>query len=127
MPELICSLPSRQVVDALIEILADDDIPSLLTTIHIPTFKRECEAFWHDPNGVSLPWLALLYAVMCLGLMGAIRLGVQVPGILLPDASVRTYTTRVAQCLIKSDSSKPNTHTIQAMVRLFQYALQSSC
>jgi len=116
LSELICSLPSGSDVDAMVELLAkENSIPSLLTIIHFPTLKKECEAFWNDPGAASLPWLALLFTVIALALQSTSQMPEQFESLALPEAASHTYTLRAAQCLIKSDYTKATTYTVEAM------------
>lgn len=109
-------MPGRHVCDELVDIfLRSIDIPPLI--IHVPTFKKEYEAFWENPKSLPVTWIALLHTLISLALQFTVRTGLKVDGIPFPEAMAHLYTTRAAQCLIIANYTKPTKYTIEAMVR----------
>ncbi|RAL14173.1 fungal specific transcription factor domain-containing protein [Aspergillus homomorphus CBS 101889] len=61
--ELLAALPARSTADRLISAYLNSR-ESPLVLIHTPTFTREYSAFWKNPSGVSISWLAYLYTIL---------------------------------------------------------------
>ncbi|KAH9984774.1 hypothetical protein F4779DRAFT_326508 [Xylariaceae sp. FL0662B] len=64
--ELLALLPERSVCDRIMNRYFNSNSPSR-HIIHIPTFTKEYNNFWKNPNAASLHWIALLYMVLALG------------------------------------------------------------
>ncbi|PYI20274.1 hypothetical protein BO99DRAFT_112686 [Aspergillus violaceofuscus CBS 115571] len=60
--ELLAALPARSMADRLISAYLNSK-ESPLVLIHTPTFTREYTAFWKNPQGASISWLAYLYTI----------------------------------------------------------------
>lgn len=117
MSELICSIPPRPTVEALIASLKGDmDYTSHLTVIHFPTLEEQCEEFWNEPEAMSLAWLAQLFALLALGVKNCQESDTPLENCASPDDTIYLYTLRSAQSLVKSNYMKPTKHTIEALV-----------
>lgn len=115
--ELVCSVPSKRSVESLIDLFASDSsIATVVSLVHLPRLRQEHEEFWREPSGASLAWLAMLYVTMALALQRAISMDMELDDFPLLEASSRLYVTRCVQCLLKSDYTKPQTYTVEAMV-----------
>ncbi|KAK3378509.1 fungal-specific transcription factor domain-containing protein [Podospora didyma] len=64
--ELLELLPSRAVVDRLVQRYFTAHSPSL-SVIHRPEFAKLYSEFWADPESAELHWLALLFLILSLG------------------------------------------------------------
>ncbi|UNI18953.1 hypothetical protein JDV02_005182 [Purpureocillium takamizusanense] len=64
--ELLAQLPERHVADRLITRYFSAMSPSQ-HVVHRPTFTRAYARFWQNPDSASLPWIALLFMVLALG------------------------------------------------------------
>ncbi|THC96452.1 hypothetical protein EYZ11_004043 [Aspergillus tanneri] len=118
--ELLADIPPRPVCDRLISQFLKSKEP-LIVVYHIPTFQKEYNQFWLNPQDISLPWLGLLYAVLTLAVAVHQRLQEPLPSP-LEDASeiINTFRKRNAQCLAQSNYIQPGKYKVEA---LFSYVM----
>ncbi|KAJ5168175.1 uncharacterized protein N7482_003769 [Penicillium canariense] len=90
--------------------------------IHAPTFQREYEQCWEQPQTVGSTWLGLLFTIMCL----AIHLHHRSED--KPSDSIRhihqtsdTFRVQAARCLVDAKYTTPSKYTIETLM-LYTYA-----
>jgi hypothetical protein len=113
--DILCSLPSRQICDYLVELyLRSLDIPPF--GIHVPTFEKEYQSFWKDQQSASLIWLGLLHGILSMSLWYAIRTKLVMEDVPFKEHLVSLCTSRIVDCLLLSDYTRPTRYTIEVMV-----------
>ncbi|KAF2105122.1 hypothetical protein NA57DRAFT_9239, partial [Rhizodiscina lignyota] len=63
--DLIRALPSRPRADSLVAGFFNSQSPTVVA-IHGPTFQKEYQEFWGNPDSRSLQWLAVLFGIISL-------------------------------------------------------------
>ncbi|KAL3442646.1 fungal-specific transcription factor domain-containing protein [Aspergillus insuetus] len=113
--ELLLDLPSRQVTDRMVHYFLNSEEP-VANILHGPTFSREYNKFWSNPQDVSLPWLAILYAIMTLSVLFYQRIGDPIPDVPGdPKDIASTFRKRSVQCLVQSNYLTPGQYKVEAM------------
>ncbi|PVI00613.1 hypothetical protein DM02DRAFT_562708 [Periconia macrospinosa] len=122
--EILVGLPSKTEGDQLVEsFFARVEITSLI--IHRPTFLREYEKFWEQPEETPIMWIGLLWALFTVStyfntIVTEYHAGVTVPSEMKGStARVDFYRQRVVQCLHLANYPKCPPHTLEAMLLYF--------
>ncbi|KAI1074143.1 fungal-specific transcription factor domain-containing protein [Whalleya microplaca] len=116
--ELLALLPERSICDRIMNRYLNSNSPSR-HIIHIPTFTKEYNSFWKNPNETSLHWIALLFMVLCLGIFFS---SFNAPHELEMDSDipamdrVKQYRGAAGWALIWGKYSQPGFHTLQAFL-----------
>ncbi|KAL6237037.1 hypothetical protein BDW75DRAFT_204963 [Aspergillus navahoensis] len=118
--DFLAAVPPKAVADRLVSRFFNSMEPGVLI-FHAPTFQKEYDRFWTQPQEVSLTWLSMLYGMMCL----AIRLhqraeGEPVNAIGNPEEACNIYRLYAAHCLIKDRYTTPSKYTIEALLTYAQ-------
>lgn len=71
---LLARFPQRPVANALISRYFDSENPAA-RILHRPTFRRQYERHWQNPQSSSMAWLSMCFAMMCLALQSYHRAG----------------------------------------------------
>ncbi|KAF7714820.1 Fungal Zn(2)-Cys(6) binuclear cluster domain-containing protein [Penicillium ucsense] len=114
--EVLADIPSRSVADRLVSKFLKSAEPALVA-LHVPTFQREYEEFWHDPYSKPFTWIALLFDVFALSISWIYR-GEQALSSDLVNSAARwdLYRTRAAQCLVKANYLVPGRYKCEALL-----------
>lgn len=136
--ELLVDIPPRSTANRLVSRFLKTTHPSLseflrlryvrdktLTKapviVHVPTFQREYEQFWNNPQGSSFTWLAMLYSIMTLSVSIYHRGEEPLPFNLVdPMALWNVFRKRAAQCLVQANYLTPGRYKAEA---LFLYGI----
>ncbi|KAI9756147.1 MAG: hypothetical protein M4579_003960 [Chaenotheca gracillima] len=114
--EITSSLPSRSSADKLVARYFNSYDPAV-HIIHGPTFQREYETHWKDPNETGFVWLGGLFAIMSLAMQSYLRSGDEPPEF---KGRVRnlsdTYRKRTVECLTSADICKPVPGMIETLI-----------
>lgn len=114
--EAMAQFPSKQQCDTLIGRFFTSFDPST-PTIHGPTFQRQYDAHWRNPQDTPLPFIAMMYAMMALALQSYDRAGDEPPEYygrsLKMSVSFRRLT---AQTLVLSDLREPLPQILEALL-----------
>lgn len=93
----------------------------LAVTIHVPTFQKEYERFWQNPQEASFTWLALLYAILTLAVSLYQRSEEPLPFNTVNSMTVwHIFRKRTAQCLVQANYLTPGRYKGEA---LFLYSI----
>ena len=76
--EIRAELPSKSLVDKLVTRYFNSFDPVVLI-LHAHTFHKQLQEHWQDPSKTSMVWLALLYAILCLGMQSYNKVGDEPP------------------------------------------------
>lgn len=121
--DALAGIPPRAVSDRLISRFFNAmDMASLV--LHGPTFLRDYETFWKDPQNASFGWLSLLFSVICLGIQLTEITGEELGGFPTPShleqadtkSLVRYFRQKTAECLVSSEYTRPGPYTIEALI-----------
>lgn len=136
--ELLVDIPPRSTADRLISRFLKTSDPSLgeflrlrylrdkplikrSVVVHVPTFQREYEQFWNNPQGVSFTWIALLYSILTLSVSIYHRGEEPLPlNLVDPMTLWNVFRKRAAQCLVQANYLTPGRYKAEA---LFLYGL----
>ncbi|KAM0425802.1 hypothetical protein ACHAPT_009053 [Fusarium lateritium] len=120
--EILAAMPPRPVVDRLVsEYFTDLDMMPHIACLHPPTFFRQYENFWSNPDSASIIWLGFLYSMMCLSAHWS-------PANMLPEAEAEytmtgasrpLYLDKVVQCLVLGDYSRGGPYVIETLLHYF--------
>ncbi|KAL4804863.1 fungal-specific transcription factor domain-containing protein, partial [Aspergillus unguis] len=118
--DLLSDVPVRIVTDRLVSCFLTTKEP-IVTILHVPTFQKEYQKFWANPQGVSLAWLGMLYAIMALSTMfyQKIKEPIHGPGDNYKEIA-GAYRKRSAQCLVQSNYIAAGQYKVEA---LFLYTM----
>ncbi|KAL4815907.1 hypothetical protein BDW67DRAFT_163347 [Aspergillus spinulosporus] len=118
--ELLSDMPARQITDRLVSYYLISKEP-IVAILHIPTFQKEYNNFWDNPQSVSLPWLGMLYAIMTLSTMFYQRTGDPIYGIDGDYGEIaNVFRKRSAQCLVQSNYIAAGRYKVEG---LFLYTM----
>lgn len=67
-------VPSKSGVDKLVTRYFNSYDPAV-HILHSPTFHKELQAHWQNPQETSIVWLGLLYAILCLAMQSYHKIG----------------------------------------------------
>ncbi|KAF8861773.1 hypothetical protein BDZ45DRAFT_586481 [Acephala macrosclerotiorum] len=123
--EIMSSIPPKPVCDQLISrwFRTMDMAPMV---VHIPTFMKEYDQMFKEPNETPLMWIGLLFSIL-----GLVSYFYEVSGEELhtmpePFTSMlemsRLFRDRTAQCLVEVNYLHPRRYTIETMC--FYFALE---
>lgn len=114
--EILRQMPSRYMADILVGRYFNSYDPAT-HILHGPSFQRQYQSYWANPDGTSIVWIGMLFAIMRLAMLSYAREGDEPPefrGKCQDMAS--TYRTQMANCLITADYTKPHAFIIETLV-----------
>ena len=119
--DILAAIPPRPIVDRLVSqfVKAVDLAPMVF---HIPTFLNEYEYFWDHQEQISMLWIGLLFAIMCLAVLHQ-QSGFE------PSNPVQNtmdgadtgrlaqlYRAKIAQCLVLGNYTKPSRYAVETLI-----------
>jgi hypothetical protein len=115
--EIMKSFPSHNTTDLLIARYFSycDQTSSIL---HVPTFNKQYNEYWKDPEKTSIVWIGMVFAMMRLATLSYHHDGDEPPefrGGRCADLA-GTYRDSMAQCLILADYTKPHKYLIETLI-----------
>ncbi|KAI9876178.1 MAG: hypothetical protein M1830_007079 [Pleopsidium flavum] len=114
--EILASIPSRHTTDNLLARYFNS-YDSAIHILHPPTFYRQYEQYWREPDRTCVAWVGQLFAILTLAMVSYHRSGDEPPefrGKVLDLTN--TYRKLTAQCLVLADFTKPVTHMIETLI-----------
>ncbi|KAK6342808.1 hypothetical protein TWF718_008194 [Orbilia javanica] len=126
--EILRHLPSQSVADKLVEHWFDAFDRSY-HILHGPTFRKEYEVFWQDPQSpkVDLSWIGLLMAILATTIADLINLGRMANDPELVGMNSDQYKLPIEHCIVLGlNAAKPGLYTIQAMIIYLGWARNKS-
>ncbi|OAX83505.1 hypothetical protein ACJ72_02120 [Emergomyces africanus] len=115
--ELIASLPPKSTADMFVKKFFDpnDPAPPLLV-IHEPTFLKQYEAHWENPEKTSVAWLGLLFSMLWMTIQSEIESPTEAAQYMgVGEALADLYRARTAQCLMHASIVRSEPHVIETM------------
>ncbi|KAF3210978.1 hypothetical protein TWF106_010372 [Orbilia oligospora] len=126
--EILRYLPTQSVADKLVEHWFDAFDRSY-HILHGPTFRKEYEAFWQDPQSskVDLSWIGLLMAILATTIADLMNLGRMANDPELMGMESDQYKLPIEHCIVLGlNAAKPGLYTIQAMIIYLGWARNKS-
>ncbi|KAJ4328994.1 hypothetical protein N0V84_000566 [Fusarium piperis] len=119
---ILSAMPPRPVVDRLVsEYFTDLDMMPHIACLHTPTFFRQYENFWSNPDSASIMWIGFLYSMMCLSAHFSSASMVTEPDV--ENTQIHTarplYIDQVVQCLSLADYSRGGPYVIETLLHYF--------
>jgi hypothetical protein len=119
--ELLQRFPPKQTADILVSRYFNTYDPGI-HIIHGPTFQKQYDNHWMNPNDTPVIWLGLVFAMMCIALQSYTRAGDEPPEYRGRSwAMSNEYRDYTAQCLAAADITSPITSMLETMI-LHTYA-----
>ena len=114
--ELLASFPPKAESDRLIARYFNAYDPSV-HIIHGPSFQKQYDNHWLNPNDTAIIWLGMCFAMMTLALQSYQRAGDEPPEYRGRSLDLSHYYRRLtAQCLILGDITQPLAQTLETLV-----------
>ena len=118
--DLLANIPKRMITDKLVRRYFESFDPAV-HILHQNSWYKYYEIFWADPRALGPSWLAQIFAVVCLAFHSYNKMGDEPPeyrgkSIIMANK----YRTLTAQCLVRADFLKPDSHTIEALILYLQ-------
>ncbi|TPX12567.1 uncharacterized protein E0L32_000744 [Thyridium curvatum] len=125
--DMLGFMPPRLITDRIIAKFFSANEPAFMM-FHVPSFLKNYEEFWENPQDSTLTYLALLFMMVTHAALLCLRGEEEMPGNLGSPQQVATaYRGRAAHCLALDDYTRPNIkYKIEAMMLYFgaEYLLQ---
>ncbi|CZR63237.1 uncharacterized protein PAC_13134 [Phialocephala subalpina] len=123
--EIMSSIPSRPICDVLISrwFKTLDMAPMV---VHVPTFMKEYDKMFKEPNETPLMWIGLLFSVLGLGSYFYAVSGEELHNMPEQFASTwemsRLFRERTSQCLVEVNYLYPRRYTVETLC--FYFAIE---
>jgi hypothetical protein len=114
--ELLSQFPPKATADILVSRYFNTYDPGI-HIIHGPSFQKQYDQHWMNPNETPFIWLGLVYAMMCIALQSYTRAGDEPPEYRGKSWEMSSeYRILTAQCLVLADITQPISNTLEALV-----------
>ena len=118
--EILGNFPPRQVANELITRYFETENPAT-HIVHRPTFRKQYERHWSNPESSNVAWLGMCFAMMSLALQSYHRAGDE-PSIYRGKAWAQslTYLEWTSSCLVHADFTQPVTFMVETLCLYLQ-------
>lgn len=114
--EVLSHFPPKPTADILVSRFFNTYDPGI-HIIHGPTFQKEYDRHWLNPEETPIIWLGLVYAMMCIALQSYTRAGDEPPEYHDRSWSMsKEYGDLTAQCLIMADITNPTMGMLETLL-----------
>ncbi|KAI9762568.1 MAG: hypothetical protein M4579_000371 [Chaenotheca gracillima] len=114
--QAIAAVPEKSITDQLV-LRYFTSMEAGVVVLHWPTFQKEYEAFWSNPQATSASWLSLLFGIAALGAFIFLRTEDDIADLDgEPAELVDMLRNRTAQCLILSNYTRPTAYTLESLL-----------
>ncbi|KAL1624645.1 hypothetical protein SLS56_007785 [Neofusicoccum ribis] len=116
--ELLQNLPPKAEVDKLVNVYLRGGDPTSIM-FHEPTFRAEYERFWQNPSASPVIWIALIYGILCLATIFALRLPPSGPTPPSPEAVLKQaarFHNLCASAAVLGDFSRPKPYSLETVM-----------
>ncbi|KAK9858740.1 hypothetical protein MYU51_018049 [Penicillium brevicompactum] len=114
--EVLLDIPPRSIADRLVSRFLKTSEPARIA-IHVPTFHKEYEQFWHHPAKKSFTWISLLYSILALSVSIYHRSAEPLPSDLAnPMTLWAIFRKRSSECLIQANYITPGRYKGEALL-----------
>ncbi len=114
--EILSRFPPKPTADILVSRFFNTYDPGI-HIIHGPTFQKEYDKHWVNPDETPIIWLGLVFSMMCIALQSYSRAGDEPPEYHNKSWSMsKEYGDLTAQCLILADITQPITNMLETLL-----------
>ncbi|KAL6168193.1 hypothetical protein ACJQWK_05850 [Exserohilum turcicum] len=114
--EILSRFPPKPTADLLVSRFFNTYDPGI-HIIHGPSFQKEYDRHWLQPEETPVIWLGLVFAMMCIALQSYTRAGDEPPEYHNKSWDMsREYGDLTAQCLTLADITSPITGMIETLI-----------
>ncbi|EON62028.1 hypothetical protein W97_01247 [Coniosporium apollinis CBS 100218] len=114
--EVLAAFPQKQIADRLITRYFITYDPAL-HIIHGPTFQKQYDKHWLNPNETPIIWIGMAFAMMCIALQSYHRAHDEPPEYHGKSWELSgEYRRLTAQCLILADVTQPIPHLLETLL-----------
>ncbi|KAF2436391.1 hypothetical protein EJ08DRAFT_578598 [Tothia fuscella] len=116
--EILGAFPSKATTDVLISRFFNTyNYDPAFQIIHGPTYQKQYDRHWANPNQTEPIWLGMTYAMMLIAVQSYYRNGDEPQEYrgLVPQM-LDEYRRGTAQCLILADITQPITHMLETLI-----------
>ncbi|KAF2140804.1 uncharacterized protein K452DRAFT_251529 [Aplosporella prunicola CBS 121167] len=115
---ILAAIPPKAVADDCVaNYIHVADVASNI--MHFPTFLKEYERFWEDPEAVPIMWIGLLFAVIAYSMQFRQRDAPFLPSYTDHYALLDMYREKTVQCLVLGKYTNPTPFTIETLLLYF--------
>ncbi|KAH9873978.1 hypothetical protein IAQ61_004605 [Plenodomus lingam] len=114
--ELLSRFPPKPTADILVSRFFNTYDPAI-HIIHGPSFQKEYDRHWLQPDETPIIWLGSVYAMMCIALQSYTRAGDEPPEYHNKSWEMsKEYGELTAQCLVMADITQPITGMLETLI-----------
>ncbi|KAF2146560.1 uncharacterized protein K452DRAFT_67460 [Aplosporella prunicola CBS 121167] len=114
--EIMAAFPPKQTADLLITRYFNVYDPAF-HIVHGPTFQKQYDRHWLNPDETPTIWFGMAYAMMCIALQSYNRGGDEPPEYRGKTWELSgDYRRRTVQCILKSDITMPITYMLETLI-----------
>jgi len=114
--EILAKFPQKPTADILVSRFFNTYDPGI-HIIHGPTFQKEYDRHWLNPEETPIIWLGLVYGMMCIALQSYTRAGDEPPEYQNKSwAMSKEYRDMTAQCLVIADITQPIIGMLETLI-----------
>ncbi|KAF2847626.1 hypothetical protein T440DRAFT_520755 [Plenodomus tracheiphilus IPT5] len=114
--EVLSRFPPKPTADILVSRFFNTYDPGI-HIIHGPSFQKEYDRHWLQPDETPIIWLGSVFAMMCIALQSYTRAGDEPPEYHNKSWEMsKEYGDLTAQCLIMADITQPITGMLETLI-----------
>jgi len=114
--DVLTWLPPREITDNLMSFYFTTANLIAVSWLHTTNFRREYEAFWVNPDSVSLMWISSLLSVLSIATKIAVVKKQEITVLLAENFTPLMFRTRAGQCLVSGDYLTPQPYVIEGLL-----------
>ncbi|KAH4237128.1 hypothetical protein HBI06_045330 [Parastagonospora nodorum] len=114
--EILLQFPPKPTADILVSRFFNTYDPGI-HIIHGPTFQKEYDRHWLNPDETPIIWLGLVFGMMCIALQSYTRAGDEPPEYHNKSWEMsKEYRDLTAQCLVMADITQPISGMLETLI-----------
>lgn len=114
--EILLQFPPKPTADMLVSRFFNTYDPGI-HIIHGPTFQKEYDRHWLNPDETPIIWLGLVFGMMCIALQSYTRAGDEPPEYHNKSWEMsKEYRDLTAQCLVMADITQPISGMLETLI-----------
>lgn len=116
--EIRNALPARAQIEALVNrFFLCLELDPAAKILHPPTFKKQLQAYYRDPAGQPMAWIALLFSALAIAMQSYGRCGDEpIEWVGRTKDMVFEYRRRTVQALVSSNYVMVRAHTLETLL-----------
>lgn len=114
--EIMSQFPAKPTADILVSRFFNTYDPGI-HIIHGPTFQKEYDRHWMNPEETPIVWIGLVFAMMCIALQSYTRAGDEPPEYNNRSWAMSSeFRELTAQCLALADITQPSIVMLETLI-----------